>query len=140
VTQNALVYPMLVQVGLTFALLFWMARERYVAIKTRVVRPAQIALGEPGWPITATKVANSFRNQLEVPILFYLLVVLAIQTRMIDGVLVALAWVFVSTRLAHAAVHTTCNDVMVRGSVFGVGVLVLFAMWIWLAARLLGGA
>ena len=69
--------------------------------------------------------------------LFYVLVLLVLNLRMSDIVLVTLAWIFVLTRLAHAYVHTTSNVIRLRGGVYGIGVLVLLIMWIWLAIRLL---
>lgn len=135
-----MIYPLLVQVALTFVLLIWLARERIVALERKEVRPADIALREPNWPKRTTQIGNSFQSQLEVPLLFYLLVVLVLYTRMFDVVLLALAWAFVLARLAHAFIHTTHNDVRIRGPVFGVGMLILLVMWVWFAVRFLAAA
>jgi hypothetical protein len=137
VTQTAIIYPLLVQVALTFVLLIWLARERMSALKGRVVRPADIALREPNWPKGTTQIGNSFLSQLEVPLLFYLLAVLLLVTRMVDLAQLVLAWAFVAARLGHAFVHTTHNDIRIRGPIFGVGMLILLAMWIWFAVRFL---
>jgi len=137
VNQLAILYPVFVQVALTFVLLFWTGRVRYVTLSTKQVRAADIALGEPNWPSRVTQVGNSFSNQFELPVLFYLLAVLALITRKSDFVLVVLAWVFVLARCAHAYIHTTSNRVLVRGRVYGIGALILLAMWIWFLVRLL---
>src|SRR5262245_38805805 len=131
----AILYPLLVQVALTFILLFWMAWARYVDLQGSRVRPADIALGQPGWPARTTQISNSFRNQFELPVLFYLLAVLAVVTRLTDIVLVALAWAFVLTRCVHAYVHTTNNDVRARGGIYGVGAVILLATWLWFLLR-----
>jgi hypothetical protein len=136
VNQIAILYPVFVQVALTFALLFWTGRARYVALSTKQVRPADIALREPNWPTRAAQISNSFSNQFELPVLFYLLAVLAVMTHQSDLVLVVLAWAFVLARGAHAYVHTTSNRVLVRGRVYGIGALILLAMWIWFLLRL----
>lgn len=136
-SQTALIYPLLVQVALTFVLLSWLARERVVGLDRKIVRPADIALREPNWPKRTMQINNSFQSQLELPLLFYVLVLLALQTRIFDVVLLALAWAFVVARLAHAYIHTTSNDVRIRGPVFGVGMLILLVMWIWFAVRFL---
>ena len=78
--------------------------------------PSKIALREPNWPARTQQVGNCFANQFELPVLFYVLTILAIITRHADVVFVVLAWVFVLSRLAHAIVHTTSNRVMRRGS------------------------
>ena len=43
--------------------------------------------------------------------LFYVLTILAIMTRHADIIFVVLAWIFVLSRVVHACVHTTSNDV-----------------------------
>ncbi len=136
-SQVALVYPLLVQVALTFGLLFWMAKGRTSLLANDQVRPEQISLGQPGWPQRETQIANSFRNQFEAPVLFYVLVLLVLHLRMSDIVHVVLAWAFVLTRFVHAFIHTTNNDIRVRGPIYGIGVLILLVMWIWFALRFL---
>jgi hypothetical protein len=136
-SQVALVYPLLLQVALTFILLLWLARDRTGALSRKEVLPEQIALREPGWPARTTQVANSFQNQLEIPVLFYVLVLLILHLRMSDIVHVVLAWAFVLTRFVHAFIHTTNNDIRVRGPIYGIGVLILLVMWIWFALRFL---
>lgn len=139
-TQTAIIYPLLVQVALTFVLLTWLARERVGALKRKDVRPADIALREPNWPKQTLQIGNSFQSQFELPLLFYLLAVLALATRMVDVALVVLAWAFVLARVAHAFVHTTHNRVGTRGPVFGIGMLILMIMWIWFAIRFLAAS
>jgi hypothetical protein len=55
--------PVFVLVGLTFALLLWMASARTRALTGREVSIKDIALGQPNWPARATQIGNSFRNQ-----------------------------------------------------------------------------
>jgi len=137
VSQVAIVYPLLVQVALTLGLLLWLAVRRTRALRGREVHARDIALGQPNWPAEITQIGNCFRNQFETPVLFYVLVLLVLNLRMSDIVLVALAWIFVLTRLAHAYVHTTSNILRLRGGIYGIGLLVLCVMWIWFALRFL---
>jgi hypothetical protein len=51
--------------------------------------------------------------------------------------LLVLAWIFVLSRIGHAYIHTTSNDVMRRTSIYSVGVVVLFIMWVIFALRIL---
>ena len=133
---QAILLPLFVQVLLTFALLLWMASLRGSAIR-QGFDLRTIALGEPNWPPRATQVANAFRNQFEVPVLFYVLTVLALYLRKADIVFVVLAWVFVISRLLHAYIHVTSYAVQRRGLAYIVGVLVLLIMWIIFIARIL---
>ena len=54
---------------------------------------------EPNWPQRTTQVANSFSNQFELPVLFYVLTILAYMTHQAGLVFVVLAWIFVIFRL-----------------------------------------
>ena len=74
-----------------------------------------IALGQPNWPARATQIGNCFSNQFEMPVLFYILIALALPLRHADLVIVLLSWVFVVTRFAHAGIFVTSNDVRQRG-------------------------
>ena len=133
----AILAPVFAQVALTFVLLFWMGSRRFAAFRSGSMQIGDIALGQPAWPARATQAANAFHNQFQLPVLFYLLVVLALLTRKADLLFVVMAWLFVATRAVHAAVHTTTNDVRHRFPAFLVGALLLMVMWIVFAARVL---
>lgn len=130
--------PLFVEVMLTFVLLGWMAILRQQDFR-RGVRKDQVALREPNWSVRTLQVGNCFANQLELPMLFYVLTILSIVTHHADFVFVVLAWIFVLLRIAHAAVHTTSNNVMQRGPLFGLGMVVLLIMWIVFIVRILIG-
>ena len=133
----AVLLPVFVQVFLTFFFLFWMARERLSVIKSGEVKVRDIALRQPAWPERVTQVANTFHNQLELPILFYVLVGFALFTHKADYLFVIMSWMFVATRLFHAYVYATTNRIQHRFRVFAVGALILLLMWIIFAARIL---
>jgi hypothetical protein len=113
--------PVFVLVGLTFALLLGMATARGRALKGREPSSRDIALGQPNWPTHATQIGNCFANQFELPVLFYILIALALPLRHADLVIVLLAWVFVITRFVHAGIFVTSNNVeqVVAGVVRG---------------------
>ena len=136
-TIDFVLLPLFVQVGLTFALMFWMAHVRVGAIRRREVAVADISLRQPAWPERPTRVANAFHNQLELPMLFYVLIILALFTRKADLLFVVLAWMFVTTRLVHAGIYVTSNDMRLRFTSFAVGALILLVMWIIFALRIL---
>ena len=103
--------PTFVLVGLTFLLIFWRGSGRS--------KPA-----EGDW----------FGYHLHT--LFYVLVVLAIETRHADLIVVMLAWVFVVVQICQAGFLVSAAEA--RGSLFFVaGALVLLAMWLYFALRVL---
>jgi hypothetical protein len=129
--------PVFVLVGLTFALLLWMATARTRALTGKEIRLKDIALGQPNWPEHATQLGNCFSNQFELPVLFYILIAVALPLRHADLVIVLLSWVFVVTRFAHAGIFVTSNNVQQRSLAWFAGVLVLLAMWLYFALRTL---
>ena len=126
-----------VLVGLTFVLLLWMAGARRNALVSRETRVKDIVLGQSNWPVRATQIGNCFKNQFELPILFYILIAIALPLRHADYVIVLLSWVFVVARLVHAGIFVTSNDLNRRSLAWFAGVLVLFVMWIYFALRIL---
>ncbi len=138
-TLPAILLPVFVQVALTFALLLWTGSRRLRAVKARDVRPRDVSMGEKSWPAPAQQAGNTFSNQFEIPVLFYVLVILAIITRKADLVFVVLSWVFVLTRFAHAGIYLTTNYVPHRFGAYVAGVIILAVMWIVFAVRILAG-
>jgi hypothetical protein len=129
--------PVFVLIGLTFFLLIWMAGARRNALVGGETRIRDIALGQPNWPERATQVANCFANQFEIPLLFYILIAIALPLRRTDLVIVLLSWVFVVTRFVHAGIFVTSNDLNRRSLAWFAGVLVVFAMWVYFALKIL---
>ena len=129
--------PVFVLVGLAFALLLWMATARGQAVKGRETSFKDIAAGQPNWPTKTAQVGNCFSNQFEIPVLFYILIAIALPLHKADLFIVLMSWVFVVTRFAHAGIFVTSNNVQQRGMVWFAGALVLLAMWIYFALKIL---
>ena len=134
---QAILIPLFVQVALTFVLLFWMGGLRYRAIRLGQVDPEKVRLREPHWPARVLQIANAYHNQLELPVLFYVVMLLAMITETLDVIVYLLAWMFVLARLAHAYIHVTTNRLDRRTGVFGVGAIALLLMWVIVIARIL---
>jgi hypothetical protein len=133
----AILLPVFVQVGLTFFLLFALGPKRIAAIRRGEVKLGEVALDQNTWPPGLVQVGNAFNNQFQLPVLFYVLVVLALFLRKADLLFVILSWVFVISRIVHAAVHATSNSMGGRFAAFLIGTIVLLIMWVVFAIRIL---
>lgn len=128
--------PVFALVLLAVVLAVWMGRERIA-----VVRSGRVSVG-PGsprnadWPELARKVSDCFHNQLELPLYFYVVVILALVTRQADLAFVVLSWLFVALRYLHAFEHTGRNRPKARFGLFAAGALVLLALWLYLALKI----
>ena len=134
---QSVLLPVFVLIGLTFALLLSMAGARRRALVSRETSPRDIALGEPKWPTRATQIGNCYANQFELPVLFYVLIAIALPIRHADLVIVMLSWVFVVTRFVHAGIFVSSNDLNQRSLAWLASALVLLAMWVYFALKIL---
>jgi hypothetical protein len=117
---QSILLPVFVLVFLMFLLLTWTLKERMA-----------------GGHSKAQQFGACFSNQAELPPLFFILVVLAIMTRKADWTFVIMEWLFVLTRLGHAFIFTTSNNLKQRGMAFMLGAAILFLMWLIFAIRVL---
>src|SRR5271170_7972313 len=134
---QSILLPVFVLIGLTFALLLGMAGARRGALVGGQTKIRDIVLGQPNWPTRATQIGNCFRNQFELPVLFYILIAIALPLRHADLIIVMLSWVFVITRFVHAGIFVSSNDLGRRSMAWLSGVLVLLAMWVYFALKIL---
>jgi hypothetical protein len=141
VNQVAILYPVFVQVLLTLAVYCLLSLARYRAVRaTGRSRGADMAMGRYAWPEDAEKRAHNQRNQFELPVLFYAVSAFALILGAADSTMVALAWVFVASRVVHAAIHIGPNRVRWRGPAFILGFLIVTAMWVKLFLHVAMGA
>jgi hypothetical protein len=130
--------PLFVQVILTLLVLYTLAGRRFFAVQ-RGQLTGPVALREPNWPERTRQAEYNYQNQFELPVLFYVLTILAIYTRHADLLFVLLSWVFVALRVLHAGVHLTSNRLVLRGPSFIASAIVLTIMWIIFIVRIMLG-
>jgi hypothetical protein len=109
--------PVFVLVGLTFAVLLGTSGARSKARSG--ARPAEAS------------------GLFDLPMLFYVLIALAFPLRHTDLVIVALSWVFVICCFVNAGMLVSSDSAGQRGTAWYAGALVLFAMWVYFALRIL---
>ena len=127
-----IIIPVFLQVMLTFAILFAVGYLRLRSVGQRTVHPKDYVLmtGQDQWPVMIQRLGRSFHNQLEVPMLFYVLAILILVTDIQSQLLMNMAWVYVGLRYLHALIHIAYNKVIHRFTVYIISCLVLLAMWV----------
>ena len=136
--QHAIFLPALAMVALTIAVWLRMYATRIGEMKRERIHPQAVATSaQMAARLSDTRAADNFRNLFELPVLFYLALVVAAMTAQTGAVVLALAWIFVALRLVHALIQWTYNRVMHRFTVYALGALVLWTMWGLLALGLL---
>ena len=134
--DKLLILAIVLQVLLTLGLLVWMGVERVPRVARGEIAVKDIAVDRDAYPLKARLLSNSFDNQFQLPVLFYLAALLALWSGGAGWVEVVLAGLFVALRYVHAAIHVTTNRVYRRFAVYCAGLVVLALLWLWLVLRL----
>jgi hypothetical protein len=129
-TNQEVLMPHFIELKLTYLLWFWHSPLRGRDFSSGVTRPEDVASREPNWSQRSLQVSYSYSNQFELPVLFYVLTILAYFTRHAGTLFVLLAWIFVIFRYLQAYVHVTNNQIRLRGAFFAVSAVVLAIMWL----------
>ncbi|NNJ76253.1 MAG: hypothetical protein HKP56_13985 [Anderseniella sp.] len=122
------------QALLTIVVLLVLGARRRTAYKTGKVGK-EAMLNDRVWPPYVLQASNNYKNQFEIPVLFFAAVatVLAIQAATV--MFVWLAWGFVATRIVHSVCHCGSNNLPVRFISFFASVIAVTIMWALLAAH-----
>lgn len=125
-----ILYPCLAMIGITAAVWLRLYFERIGEVRARRIRPQDIATKQQSTDILLkVNASDNFSNLFEVPVLFYVLCILAFTTQMVTPFLLGGAWAFVALRGLHSLIHCTYNQVMHRFVAYLLSTLILFVMW-----------
>lgn len=133
VVERLLLGEVVLLVALTFGLLLWLGQVRVPMVARGEIRIKDIALDRGGWPDHAKQLGNAFDNQFQLPVLFYIAVMLTLWFGVAGWVEVILGAVFVVARYVHAFIHATSNHVPRRFAAYAASMAVLGLYWLVLA-------
>ena len=118
--------PMLVQAVLTIALGYWLVWARVGSLIRRKVKQRDI--DQHGWQGWIKNAGDSFENQFEVPVIFFVLCFILYFMNAVSPLVMALAWAFVASRIVHALIHISVNHVPYRFLAFLLGCILVTVM------------
>lgn len=119
-SQTSLYWPMLIQIAMTTAILFWLAYSRV----SRVAKQGIKEIRKTGFPAHVKNASDNFKNQFEMPVLFYALCFFFIVSGTVTQCVLIAAWVFTITRIIHAFIQLTKNIIFpYRFTVFFINAL-----------------
>ena len=124
--------PVAVLALLTLAVLLLLPIRMFKAELAKKITPENdFKLGVPAHaPTEISTVNRNYMNLLEAPILFYVASLLIFVTHKTDTAFLYLAWLYVTLRIIHSAIHLTYNRVLHRGLAFGASNGVLAIIWV----------
>jgi hypothetical protein len=131
-------WPAVAMVALTIMVWVRMYRTRIAQMKRERIHPQAVATSAlSAAKLTDSQAADNFRNLFELPVLFYLALVVAAQTGQVNLLTLGLAWAFVALRILHSFIHCTYNKVYHRFYAYFLGGVALWTLWAVLAFGLL---
>lgn len=138
--DHRILYPAFAMFALVAVVFGRMAFLRFGAVRRGEMDPRFYRTYQDGEePDHMRVVTRNFINLFEVPVLFYVALVLAHLTQQVSAWTLGCAWAYVASRYLHSWVHLTSNDVLTRFRVYLASFVVLTALWASLLAGLLAG-
>jgi hypothetical protein len=138
--DNAIFLPAVAMAVLTFVVWWRMYATRIAQMKREGIHPQAVATSaQAAAKLTDSRAADNFRNLFELPVLFYLALVVAAQAQLSTTAVLVLAWLFVALRVVHSWIQCTYNKVMHRFYVYVTGGMVMWTLWGVLGYGLLRG-
>lgn len=126
---HAIFLPVLALIGWTLLVLLLIPYRRFKAAFAGQVRTDDFKVGESSQVPSAVSLPNRvFLNLLEVPLLFYVVCLVAHATQQVTAGAVGLAWTYVGLRVLHSLVYLTWNHVLHRFLVFAASNVVLLLL------------
>jgi len=131
--------PLLAQVTLTFLVWVHLYVTRLTEISRKNIEPQDLARRTGGQSLLVDSAgpSDNFKNLFEMPMLFFIAILLSMMLLLQDMLLVQLAWAYVVLRALHSLIHCTYNKVLHRFTVYIASTLVLILMWLRLALYIL---
>lgn len=131
---RAIFLPIFAMAVLTIVVWLRMYTMRIAQMKRERIHPQAVATSaQAAARLTDSRAADNFRNLFELPVLFYVALVVAAIAGLVTTTTLVLAWLFVVLRIVHSAIHCSYNKVMHRFQAHVAGGVVLWALWGYLA-------
>jgi hypothetical protein len=108
-----------------------MLHVRVREMRAKAVHPQSVALSaQLAQRLEDSRASDNYKHLFELPVVFYVLCLMAIATGHIPNWLPACAWLFVILRVIHSVIQCSYNKVMHRFQVFLAGYFLVFVMWV----------
>lgn len=135
--QTAIFLPFFGTMLLTGVVWFYMYARRIPFIIRNNLTPQQLTPTEFA-RLSPAEIANpsdNLKNLFELPTIFYAVVLYLYTTQQVDGLHLGAAWIFLTFRIFHSAVHCTFNFVPLRFWLYAISAIALWLMVLRIAWR-----
>lgn len=127
---SLIVLSIFFQTLLTFTVMIIMGKRRFHAAKNNQLDKAVFkTMNLAGAPDEVVVAGRNFTNQFEIPVLFFVVCIIALITGQASWLFAVCSALFVISRIFHSYIHLTTNNVMVRYRLFLIGCLLIIIQW-----------
>ena len=133
---NLILWPLVAQVILVILLFILLGQVKDRARAAGAIDLEVTALDNDAWPDEVRQVANNIRNQFQVPVLFFALVLALYAHGSADVYAIVMSWIFVATRVMHSAIHISSNFVPARTRAFKLSLVCVIVLTVLLIRAL----
>ncbi len=129
-SKTLILYPFISMILLTLFLYVQNYLVNRKAIKNGIVKFSYLKDYKSDVPSYITISRQTLKNQFELPIFFYLLILMALIFDKVDLVDLILSWIFVISRYIHCYIRLGYHNIIHRAYIFEIGMLALVIWWI----------
>ena len=134
--NSLIIYPGFAVVCLTILLYIKNRIEVGRAFSNKEIKGSYLKLYKDTPPYYVEISRQTLKNQFELPIIFYFLVVLIYVRGELNQFDLIFSWIFTISRYIHAYVRLGSNYVPNRAKIFIIGLIALLAGWVNFIVRL----
>jgi len=129
---SPLIFPVLTMVGWTFVMWVWMYATRIPAMRKANIDVDEVSRtgAKLDLPPEVARVADNYNHLHEQPTIFYATALAGALLDIAETMPIVLAWTYVALRIVHSLVQATRNVIMVRFSLFALGSVALFLLFV----------
>ncbi|MCO7250210.1 MULTISPECIES: MAPEG family protein [unclassified Pseudoalteromonas] len=129
--EKWLIVAMFTQVLLTFIVMYIMGKRRFSAAKKKTIEMKDFLTMDLEKAGSHVRLADrNFINQFEMPVLFFIACLTALQLNAVGTVFVGFAWAYVVLRIIHSFIHLTSNTLKARYYSFVISSFIMLIMWV----------
>ena len=135
--RTLILYPAISMIILTLFLYVKNFLDNRKAIRSGAIKISYLKNYKGDVPDYVTISRQTLKNQFELPIFFYLLILMALIFDKVALVDIILSWVFVISRYIHCYIRLGYHNIIHRAYIFEIGMLTLVIWWIFFVYNIL---
>lgn len=136
---TAIFWPMIAHGALVAFIYGVLRRRRWASVRTGEAKASQFRV-RGNEPASSAAVSGNLMNQFELPMLLHVVCISLFVTNGVSYLTLALAWLFIATRVVHTGVALYGNRLRYRAPIFFASAGVMGVLWLVFALHLLGVA